>query len=78
MNELYNMSKMLPGESAKIETIKNDCKIRDRLRDFGMIENTEVECVCASPLGGISAFCVRGAVIALRNEDSCKITLKKR
>ncbi len=78
MNDLYNMSKMSPGERGKIKNIKNDCKIKDRLRDIGMIESTEIECVCASPLGGISAFFVRGAVIALRHEDSCKIILENR
>ena len=39
--------------------------------DIGLTENTAVECVGRSPAGDPTAFLIRGAVIALREED-CK------
>lgn len=44
--------------------------IEGRLRDIGFAEGSLVECVGESPLGGMAAYCVRGAVIALRYEDA--------
>ena len=40
-----------------------------RFTDIGLIENTLVECVGESPAGDPKAYLIRGAVIAIRNED---------
>lgn len=40
-----------------------------RLLDIGLVQNTAVECVGVSPSGDPTAYLIRGAVIALRNED---------
>mgnify|MGYP004666100389 CR=1 FL=1 len=47
--------------------------IEKRLRDIGFSEGSLVECVGESPLGGMAAYCVRGAVIALRREDAAVV-----
>ena len=49
--------------------------MRRRLQDMGLIEGTVVECVGKSPLGDPTAFLIRGAVIALRNEDSVRVLI---
>lgn len=51
------------------------CKedICKRLRDIGMVEGTQVECVGFAPFGDPAAFLIRGAVIALRRQDTEKI-----
>ena len=49
--------------------------MRRRLQDMGLIEGTAVECVGKSPVGDPTAFLIRGAVIALRSEDSGKILI---
>lgn len=50
--------------------------MRRRLQDIGLIEGTEVLCLQKSPSGDPVAYLIRGAVIALRGEDSSKIILE--
>ena len=59
-----------------IKKINIDGTIKRRLLDIGLIEGTETECVLVSPLGDPKAFLIRGAVIALRNEDSKDIMVE--
>lgn len=66
-----------PGERAQVWKLLNEGGIRRRLLDIGLIENTIVECLGESPGGGISAYLIRGAVIAIRAEDSRKIIMKE-
>jgi ferrous iron transport protein A len=51
-------------------------RMRRRLQDLGLIEGTEVLCVRKSPLGDPIAFYIRGAVIALRSEDSSHVHIQ--
>ena len=44
---------------------------------MSLIENTKVKCVGQSPFGNPKAYLIRGAVIALRNEDSKKIKINE-
>lgn len=46
-----------------------------RLRELGFTRGAAVECVGKSPLGGMRAYKVSGAVIALRDEDAATIIL---
>lgn len=50
--------------------------MRRRLQDIGLIEGTIVECLGKSPLGDPTAFLIRGAVIALRSEDSGRVLVQ--
>ena len=50
--------------------------IRRRLYDMGFSEGAMVECVGESMLSNPRAYFVKGAVIALRNTDACKIIIK--
>jgi ferrous iron transport protein A len=61
------------GQKVRIITLLLKGNIRRRLQDIGLIEGTEVECLLKSPSGDPIAFLIRGAVIALRSEDSSKI-----
>lgn len=65
------------GEKAKIKSINIDNSIKRRLNDIGLIENTVTECVGQSPMGDPKAFLIRGAVIAIRSEDSSRIIVEK-
>ncbi len=49
--------------------------IRRRLLDLGMIPGTRVECLQKSPAGDPAAYLIRGAVIALRCEDSALVQI---
>lgn len=58
-----------PGEKARVCALRSTGSMRRRLLDIGLTENTDVECLGRSPCGGMSAYLIRGAVIAIRSED---------
>ena len=73
---IYTLSDIKLGESAKVTSLKNRGSMRRRLQDIGLIEGTKVKCVLKSPCGDPSAYQIRGAVIALRNDDASNIYVK--
>lgn len=64
------------GQSGTIVSVNADNDILRRLLDIGIVVGTKVMCVLKSPWGDPTAYLIRGAVIALRNEDSSKIIVK--
>ena len=64
------------GCTARVKSLGLTGSIRRRLMDLGLIEGTKVECLHPSPAGDPVAYRIRGAVIALRGEDSGKITVE--
>ena len=77
MKEIKSLADLNPSDVAQVTTLNLKGAIRRRLKDIGLIEGTRVECVLKSPLGDPKAFLIRGAVIALRSEDSSKIFVSK-
>ena len=73
---MSSLAEMNPGECAVICELVSDGRIRRRLQDIGFIPGTRIECVQKSPLGDPIAYAVRGAVIALRREDSSTIYVR--
>ena len=70
MNRLFTLTKLVTGKSAKVIKLLADGSIRRRLQDIGVIEGTDIECIMKSPWDDPIAYKIRGAVIAIRNEDS--------
>lgn len=68
MSTETNLGALLPGQCACITGIRAEENSRRRLRELGFNDGAKVECVLKR--SGISAFLVKGTVIALRNEDS--------
>ena len=66
-----------PGQKGIVKELACSGSMRRRLLDIGLVENTLVECVGASPHRDPKAYLIRGAVIALRSEDSRNILLKE-
>lgn len=66
------------GESACVISQSTNGALRRRLMDIGLIEGTEVVCVGKSPCGDPRAYLIRGAIIALRDEDCKKIRVVRR
>lgn len=58
------------GESALVVHIHDKCDMKQRLYDLGFADGTRVECLRRKSYGGMAAFAVRGAVIALREAQS--------
>lgn len=73
MDNILTLDKLDVGQTAYIIKINTCGDMRRRFIDLGLIENTEVTCVGKSPAGDPKAFLIRGAVIAIRREDSSGI-----
>ena len=58
------------GQTAEISWLAAHTAITNRLQDLGFEPGTRVGCVLNRRGGGISAYWVKGAVIALRREDA--------
>lgn len=63
------------GQSGTVVSVNAKGDILRRLLDIGIVSGTKVKCVLKSSLGDPTAFLIRGAVIALRKEDSANITV---
>ena len=50
--------------------------MRRRLLDIGLVPGTTVECVGQSPGGDPKAYLIRGAAIAIRQEDAESVILR--
>ena len=64
------------GVTAKILNINCNYNIRRRLFDLGIIENSKITPVFRSPFKDPTAYLIRGTIIALRNDDTYKITVE--
>ena len=64
------------GTKAKVIKISSTGDIKRRLLDIGLIENSLVECVLESPFNDPRAYFIKGATIALRNEDAKDIMVR--
>ncbi|MCD7730800.1 MAG: ferrous iron transport protein A [Oscillospiraceae bacterium] len=72
-NSLHSLNE---GMSARVVRLDNEGSMRRRLQDIGLIEGTRVLCLQRSPSGDPIAYLIRGAVIALREEDSSKVLVE--
>ena len=71
------LSKLPVGSLGRVADLKLDGLLRRRVLDLGMVPGTPVECVRKSPSGDPTAYQVRGATIALRNENAEQITVSR-
>ncbi len=71
-NKLCNLT---VGKSATVIKNISQGSIRRRLLDIGFAEGVKVKCLFKSPFGDPIAYKIKGAVIALRKEDSKKIII---
>ncbi|HIZ19929.1 MAG TPA: ferrous iron transport protein A [Firmicutes bacterium] len=74
--EELTLNHIRQGETARVKTLKSTGSMRRRLLDIGLVEGTRVECVQRSPAGDPVAYLIRGAVIALREEDSSRVLVE--
>ncbi len=63
-------------DSGTVKEIFADGQLKRRFLDIGIIKGSKIKCVAISPQGDPKAFFVRGAVIALRNEDSALVEME--
>lgn len=74
-DNLFTLNKLPLGQEAKVIELTSDGCIRRRMLDLGLISDTKIEALQKSPSGDPVAYLIRGAVIALRNEEASKIVV---
>lgn len=67
---MKKLSDLEINENALVVGILPGSKLKRRLQDIGLVDGTAVRCLHQGSSGDPKAFYIRGAVIALRNEDS--------
>ncbi|MBE6788030.1 MAG: ferrous iron transport protein A [Ruminococcaceae bacterium] len=73
---MITLNNLKVGEACIVKSVSSKNRMLRRFTDIGLIENTLVECVGESPAGDPKAYLIRGAVIAIRNEDCADIKVK--
>ena len=66
----YNLTHLKEGQSGIVTEITTSGDMRRRFLDLGIIEGTCIKCIQKSPYGDPTAYKIRGALIALRKDDS--------
>ena len=72
----FILSAIRTGQRAVVTSISDACPLKSRLREFGLVPGTMLQCRFKSPGGDLAALEVRGAVIALRVRDLSDITAR--
>lgn len=67
------LGKLKVGDKCIVEKLNSAGQERRRMLDLGIVAGTEIEVVLRSYSGSPMAYLIRGALIALRNEDANKI-----
>lgn len=65
------------SSTVKVIGIKAEGELRRRFFDLGIIEGTNIKVLYRGPFGDPRAYLIRGAVIAIREEDGEKIEVIK-
>nr|WP_255882516.1 MULTISPECIES: FeoA family protein [unclassified Ruminococcus] len=73
--EVRLLSSLKKGEKCTVKELRMDGRERRRMLDLGLINDTQVEAVLVSPAGGLTAYYIRGALLAIRNEDASKVVV---
>ncbi len=76
MKQTRGLNTLTEGSSGYVSEIRTTGSMRRRLFDIGLIPGTKVFCLQRSLFGDPVAFLIRGAVIALREEDTKDILIQ--
>lgn len=77
MEQFVPLHQLQPNRVGTVEGLKLEGAMTRRAGDLGLMEGTKITCVHQSPSGDPRAYLIRGAVIALRNEDAKKIEVRR-
>ena len=74
-SELTTLNLLPIDKCAKVLNINCDKILQRRLFDLGLISGTTVKALFKSPSSDPTAYLIRGAVIALRSDDTKRIEI---
>ncbi len=75
-DNIVTIDRLSPGESAVVSSVEGSA-LAGRLKELGLVSGTRVRCLHRAPLGDPTAYGIRGAVIALRREDSRTVLARR-
>jgi len=76
MSDTLSLNQLCEGQWGVVHRLTSLGSDRRRLQDIGLIEGTAVCRLQSSPAGDPIAYLIRGAVIALRLEDSAGVLVR--
>ncbi len=74
---MRDLTELPVGRSGRVRCLRAEEGIGRRLMDLGFTPGTEAACLLAAPGGGMRAYRVRGAVIALRRKEAGRVILEE-
>ena len=75
-NSYLSLNSLPIGTCGRVLSLTASGAERRRMLDLGIVSGTTIEALQKSPSGDPIAYAIRGAVIALRDEDAEKITVE--
>ncbi len=77
MTNTVKLCEIKPNDEAIIEEVAHrDAAMKTRLSELGFRKSIKVRCVGISPVGGMRAYLIKGAVISIRDRDAEGITVR--
>lgn len=73
----YTLKDLPEGSWSYVKRLDINGKMRRRLLDLGLVKGNRVSCMGASPLGGLRAYQICGAVVAIRDEDAVLVLIDR-
>ena len=70
---MYTLDRLPCAREAVITSVDTRGQLRRRLMDLGFLPGSTVCRLCRAGFGGPDAYYIRGAVIALRQEDGAGV-----
>lgn len=75
--DIISLDSLSVGDSGFVAELLSKGSLRRRMLDLGLVKGTYIESLMKSPVGGLTAYFISGAVIAIRPEDAKYILVKK-
>ncbi len=72
---IFPLCDLPEGGQARVRALRLEGGMRRRLQDLGLVNGTNVTCLQRAASGDPSAYLIRGAVIALRKNDTACIEM---
>lgn len=73
---MMNLSEAKLNSTVKVVKIEATGDLRRRLFDLGIIEGTKIKVLFKSPFNDPRAYYIRGAIIAIRGDESKTIIVE--
>lgn len=74
--ETCTLNELPMGKIGRVKEINTEDSMLRRLLDIGLIKDSLVKSVLKSPLGDPIAYEIKGAIIAIRNDDARGIQIE--